>query len=46
MKFEGVLDRWSRREPRQAEVAEMLGMSERSSRRMRNHYEEAGPAAL
>lgn len=42
MRFESVLGRWRGRELSQAEAAEHLGMSERSFRRWREHYEEEG----
>jgi len=46
MKFESVLDRWERRQLSQAEAAEVLGMSERSFRRWRDRYEDAGLEGL
>jgi transposase len=46
MKFESVLDRWRGRELTQGEAAEVLGMSERSFRRWRERYEEAGLEGL
>ena len=46
MKFESVLDRWRRRELTQEEAAEVLGMSDRTFRRWRERYEEAGLAGL
>jgi hypothetical protein len=46
MKFESVLDRWRRRELTQEEAAEVLGMKERTFRRWRDRYEEAGLEGL
>jgi transposase len=42
MKFEDVYGRWQQRRLSQAEAAEILGMSERTFRRWRDRYEEAG----
>jgi transposase len=42
MKFEDVYGRWQQRRLSQAEAAEILGMSERSFRRWRDRYDEAG----
>ena len=46
MKFESILDRWRRRELRQEEAAEVLGMSDRTFRRWRERYEEVGLVGL
>jgi transposase len=46
MKFEDVYGRWQERRLSQAEAAEILGMSERSFRRWRDRYEDAGAAGL
>ena len=46
MKFESVLDRWRQQELSQGEVAEILGMSERTFRRWRDRYEEEGLGGL
>jgi transposase len=42
MKFEDVYGRWQQRRLSQTEAAEILGMSERSFRRWRDRYDEAG----
>ena len=46
MKFEAALERWHKRALSQAEVAETLGMSERTFRRWRGRHEEAGLESL
>ena len=46
MKFETLLGRWEGGQLSQAEVAEMLGMSERTFRRWHTRYLEAGSAGL
>ena len=46
MKFEDVYGRWRQRRLSQAEAAEILGMSERTFRRWRDRYEDAGVAGL
>jgi transposase len=45
-KFEGVFDRWERRELTQAEAAEILGRSERQFRRYIDIYEAEGLEGL
>jgi transposase len=45
-KFEGVFDRWERRELSQAEAAEILGRSERQFRRYIDIYRDEGLAGL
>ena len=45
-KFEAVMERWHKRALRQAEAAEILGMSERTSRRWRGRHEDAGLEGL
>ena len=45
-KFEGVFDRWERRELSQAEAAEILGRSERQFRRYIDIYREEGLEGL
>lgn len=42
MKFEDIYGRWHERRLSQAEAAEILGMSERTFRRWRDRYDEAG----
>ena len=42
MKFEDVYGRWQERRLSQTEAAEILGMSERTFRRWRDRYDEAG----
>lgn len=42
MKFEDIYGRWQERRLSQAEAAEILGMSERTFRRWRERYDEAG----
>ncbi len=42
MKFEDIYGRWRERRLSQAEAAEILGMSERTFRRWRDRYDEAG----
>ena len=42
MKFEDVYGRWQERQLSQTEAAEILGMSERTFRRWRDRYDEAG----
>jgi transposase len=46
MRFEELLGRHERGALTQAEAGEMLGMSERTFRRWRDRYREAGPAGL
>lgn len=46
MKFERLLERWEGGELSQGEVAEALGMSERTFRRWHTRYLEAGVAGL
>ena len=46
MKFAELLGRVERRELRQAEAAEVLGMSERTFRRWRDRYEAEGAEGL
>ena len=46
MKFEEILHRWERHELSQLEAAEILGMSERTFRRWRERYEDAGLEGL
>ena len=46
MRFEDVLGRSERSELSQQEAAELLGISERTFRRWRDRYQEAGPAGL
>jgi transposase len=46
MRFESLLDRHERGELGQAEVSEMLGISERTFRRWRDRLREEGPAGL
>ncbi len=46
MRFESVLGRTERSELSQMEAAELLGISERTFRRWRDRYREAGPAGL
>jgi transposase len=42
MKFEDIYGRWQQRRLSQTEAAEILGMSERTFRRWRDRYDEAG----
>ncbi len=46
MRFEDVLGRWDRSELSQSEAAELLGVCERTFRRWRDRYREAGVAGL
>jgi transposase len=46
MKFEDIYGRWQERRLSQAEAAEILGMSERTFRRWRDRYDEAGTNGL
>jgi transposase len=46
MRFEDVLGRSQRSELSQMEAAELLGISERTFRRWRDRYREAGPSGL
>jgi transposase len=46
MRFEDVLGRLERSELSQMEVAELLGISERTFRRWRDRHREAGPSGL
>ncbi len=46
MRFEALLDRHERGELNQEEVAEMLGVSERTFRRWRDRLRDEGPAGL
>ena len=46
MKFDSVLDRWRGGALSQAEAAEILGMSERTFRRWRDRYADAGLEGL
>ena len=46
MRFEELLDRHEGGFVRQAEVGEMLGISERTFRRWRDRYRESGPSGL
>jgi transposase len=46
MRFEDVLGRWDRSELSQLEAAELLGVCERTFRRWRDRYWEAGLAGL
>lgn len=46
MRFEDVLGRSERSELSQLEAAELLGISERTFRRWRDRYQEAGPSGL
>lgn len=46
MRFEAVLDRSERSELSQMEAAELLGVSERTFRRWRERYRDAGPPGL
>lgn len=46
MKFEDIYGRWQERRLSQAEAAEILGMSERTFRRWRDRYDEAGRDGL
>ena len=44
--FLNILNRWESAELNQAEAAELLGVSERTFRRWRDRYDEAGEAGL
>jgi predicted DNA-binding transcriptional regulator YafY len=46
MRFEGLLERHERSEMSQQEVAEMLGVSERTLRRWRDRLRDEGPEGL
>jgi transposase len=46
LKFRSVLDRWGRREVSQLEVAELLGVGERTFRRWCGRYREGGEVGL
>ena len=46
MRFEGLLERHERGELLQEETAEMLGISERTFRRLRDRLRDEGPEGL